>query len=143
MFYLMWVLFGHWHFFFFKQKTAYELRIGDWSSDVCSSDLMEDMVGPVPVLRGPGIGARRVENRAPHPVDAAHGLPVQSARVVGNALDIVRIDAEKSLPAPPEAGHFPAQIQRGKGDGADAGVEAGHIAAAGQDRKSTRLNSSH
>src|SRR3546814_6814647 len=34
----MWV----WHFwllFFFKQKTAYELRISDWSSDVCSSDL--------------------------------------------------------------------------------------------------------
>src|SRR3546814_10705025 len=25
--------------FFFKQKTAYELRISDWSSDVCSSDL--------------------------------------------------------------------------------------------------------
>src|SRR3546814_13951634 len=25
--------------FFFKQKTAYEMRIGDWSSDVCSSDL--------------------------------------------------------------------------------------------------------
>src|SRR3546814_5001957 len=28
-----------WWFFFFKQKTAYELRISDWSSDVCSSDL--------------------------------------------------------------------------------------------------------
>src|SRR3546814_4332417 len=28
-------------FFFFKQKTAYELRISDWSSDVCSSDLRE------------------------------------------------------------------------------------------------------
>src|SRR3546814_9065332 len=29
------------HFvFFFKQKTAYEMRISDWSSDVCSSDLM-------------------------------------------------------------------------------------------------------
>src|SRR3546814_10328273 len=27
--------------FFFKQKTAYELRISDWSSDVCSSDLRE------------------------------------------------------------------------------------------------------
>src|SRR3546814_6077282 len=26
--------------FFFKQKTAYEMRISDWSSDVCSSDLM-------------------------------------------------------------------------------------------------------
>src|SRR3546814_15735429 len=32
-------------FFFFKQKTAYEMRISDWSSDVCSSDLRS---GPVP-----------------------------------------------------------------------------------------------
>src|SRR3546814_6880998 len=31
-----WVVFC---FFFFKQKTAYEMRISDWSSDVCSSDL--------------------------------------------------------------------------------------------------------
>src|SRR3546814_5453778 len=29
-------------FFFFKQKTAYEMRISDWSSDVCSSDLHRD-----------------------------------------------------------------------------------------------------
>src|SRR3546814_7455001 len=29
--------------FFFKQKTAYEMRISDWSSDVCSSDLRDDM----------------------------------------------------------------------------------------------------
>src|SRR3546814_8657575 len=29
-------------FFFFKQKTAYEMRISDWSSDVCSSDLHHD-----------------------------------------------------------------------------------------------------
>src|SRR3546814_7423706 len=29
-------------FFFFKQKTAYEMRISDWSSDVCSSDLAGD-----------------------------------------------------------------------------------------------------
>src|SRR3546814_7115296 len=28
-------------FFFFKQKTAYEIRISDWSSDVCSSDLSD------------------------------------------------------------------------------------------------------
>src|SRR3546814_2810072 len=28
-------------FFFFKQKTAYEMRISDWSSDVCSSDLVD------------------------------------------------------------------------------------------------------
>src|SRR3546814_2454848 len=30
----------HYLFFFFKQKTAYEMRISDWSSDVCSSDLL-------------------------------------------------------------------------------------------------------
>src|SRR3546814_20899706 len=31
-------------FFFFKQKTAYEMRISDWSSDVCSSDLIVSLV---------------------------------------------------------------------------------------------------
>src|SRR3546814_10272912 len=31
-------------FFFFKQKTAYEMRISDWSSDVCSSDLVAEHV---------------------------------------------------------------------------------------------------
>src|SRR3546814_3461575 len=34
-------------FFFFKQKTAYEMRFSDWSSDVCSSDLLPD---PAPNL---------------------------------------------------------------------------------------------
>src|SRR3546814_10336271 len=33
------ILFYSFVFFFFKQKTAYEMRISDWSSDVCSSDL--------------------------------------------------------------------------------------------------------
>src|SRR3546814_4377285 len=31
-------------FFFFKQKTAYEMRISDWSSDVCSSDLATTII---------------------------------------------------------------------------------------------------
>ena len=31
-------------FFFFKQKTAYEVKECDWSSDVCSSDLSEEVV---------------------------------------------------------------------------------------------------
>src|SRR3546814_8284242 len=31
-------------FFLFKQKTAYEMRISDWSSDVCSSDLLKPAV---------------------------------------------------------------------------------------------------
>src|SRR3546814_5870812 len=41
--------------FFFKQKTAYELRISDWSSDVCSSDLCQHVaalvIGPQPIDR--------------------------------------------------------------------------------------------
>src|SRR3546814_6816884 len=38
--------------FFFKQKTAYERRISDWSSDVCSSDLLVPVdMAHVPLLR--------------------------------------------------------------------------------------------
>src|SRR3546814_2609599 len=38
-------------FFFFKQKTAYEMRISDWSSDVCSSDLQPQRIDAVERLR--------------------------------------------------------------------------------------------
>src|SRR3546814_4183234 len=38
-------------FFFFKQKTAYEMRISDWSSDVCSSDLLERSIFMLDWLR--------------------------------------------------------------------------------------------
>src|SRR3546814_8469559 len=44
-------------FFFFKQKTAYEMRISDWSSDVCSSDLVADD------LLGAAVGFRRGRDR--------------------------------------------------------------------------------
>src|SRR3546814_6035063 len=37
--------------FFFKQKTAYEMRISDWSSDVCSSDLVGDGTAAVPIAQ--------------------------------------------------------------------------------------------
>src|SRR3546814_1988314 len=36
---IVFFIFSYCLFFFFKQKTAYEMRISDWSSDVCSSDL--------------------------------------------------------------------------------------------------------
>src|SRR3546814_3055326 len=38
--------------FFFKQKTAYEMRISDWSSDVCSSDLAVERIACVHRSRG-------------------------------------------------------------------------------------------
>src|SRR3546814_1292615 len=44
-------------FFFFKQKTAYEMRISEWSSDVCSSDLDAGPVGAEPqAVPGPVVG---------------------------------------------------------------------------------------
>src|SRR3546814_5085171 len=48
---------GLYFFFFFKQKTAYELRISDWSSDVCSSDLCsQDFLGDLAVFRNGAVG---------------------------------------------------------------------------------------
>src|SRR3546814_8515589 len=57
-------------FFFFKQKTAYEMRISDWSSDVCSSDLLvspqsnEARTGHGPAPRPPAFGTKRRPPRA-------------------------------------------------------------------------------
>src|SRR3546814_4215578 len=62
------------YFFFFKQKTAYEMRISDWSSDVCSSDLRIETVKILPPngQNGPRLygaitatGIARVEDKAP------------------------------------------------------------------------------
>src|SRR3546814_16593897 len=57
-------------FFFFKQKTAYEMRISDWSSDVCSSD-----------LEHPGVGYRAEHTRQGHEVHAATPSPCRRRRV--------------------------------------------------------------
>src|SRR3546814_3777951 len=45
-------------FFFFKQKTAYEMRISDWSSDLCSSDLAGFVVATVMYLLKPDLPAK-------------------------------------------------------------------------------------
>src|SRR3546814_854023 len=45
------IVYMYW-FFFSKQKTAYEMRISDWSSDVCSSDLLERRPGETPLDAG-------------------------------------------------------------------------------------------
>src|SRR3546814_6005105 len=55
-------------FFFFKQKTAYEMRISDWSSDVCSSDLQmaeDTQVAGIPIAHpdGAGIGLAVADQR--------------------------------------------------------------------------------
>src|SRR3546814_7059896 len=52
-------------FFFFKQKTAYELRISDWSSDVCSSDLRIAVAELLAVAGDVGAQTGNVDSRIP------------------------------------------------------------------------------
>src|SRR3546814_7300066 len=80
-------------FFFFKQKTAYEMRISDWSSDVCSSDLLGDL--PRTCVRG---GERHphqdVAPIGPHgpPAPLCHRPPFKLlGRRVSHHPDLVRI----------------------------------------------------
>src|SRR3546814_2032021 len=58
--------------FFFKQKTAYEMRISDWSSDVCSSDLgqSEELVQTVAVFKLADDGS---SDPAAYAQDQSHG----------------------------------------------------------------------
>src|SRR3546814_6194748 len=55
------------YFFFFKQKTAYEMRISDWSSDVCSSDLPTALARASDgiELYGSGSSWARIDPRTP------------------------------------------------------------------------------
>src|SRR3546814_7614016 len=66
-------------FFFFKQKTAYEMRISDWSSDVCSSDLIGGVLeplqaGPTIIEDDCFIGARS---------EVVEGVVVEKGSVIG------------------------------------------------------------
>src|SRR3546814_7473987 len=57
--------------FFFKQKTAYEMRISDWSSDVCSSDLLGHLA--VPEGRRALVGQERVRRPGAGAEDRTEG----------------------------------------------------------------------
>src|SRR3546814_1902697 len=70
-------------FFFCKQKTAYEMRISDWSSDVCSSDLGTGTVARGLALRGCTVTA--LDHSAPllaqaAELDRAAGVQVKQVR---------------------------------------------------------------
>src|SRR3546814_3441091 len=72
-------------FFFFKQKTAYEMRISDWSSDVCSSDLS---LFRQPAIRRPGLRSRRTASHASAVSDVAPtyvGVAASSSMVVSGS----------------------------------------------------------
>src|SRR3546814_14498575 len=74
-------------FFFFKQKTAYEMRISDWSSDVCSSDLVLRLIDERRYLRRV---ARDEQESLPALREAA-----DDAAIVRVFVDAVAIAAEQ------------------------------------------------
>src|SRR3546814_10425582 len=90
-------------FFLFKQKTAYEMRMSYWSSDVCSSDLVLPCASsssgrralPVPCVNPPWTGLA-----AEHPLDPGSiarsdaGLPCETTLPLGSLLleDVVVVE---------------------------------------------------
>src|SRR3546814_2852177 len=93
--------------FFFKQKTAYEMRISDWSSDVCSSDLCrhgkrDEPAGrqvPVHVRRGRRGNAQRGQpTRSNARMDTQRGEPKP---------DIIEPSAPPETPVPPQPRETP------------------------------------
>src|SRR3546814_10612523 len=68
-------------FFFFKQKTAYEIRISDWSSDVCSSDLRQADAAEAGLIADEGVGQiialEIVARIAPRPAEAARQIELR------------------------------------------------------------------
>src|SRR3546814_5290470 len=70
-------------FFFFKQKTAYEMRISDWSSDVCSSDLSHSHPATSKISRDVGTWLRRRLSRIFQRESAVSALRRQPSCAVG------------------------------------------------------------
>src|SRR3546814_8344694 len=65
--FICYLVYSFFYFVFFKQKTAYEMRISDWTSDVCSSDLQWSCRRQSTARRLPGIASKR-SKRFPRPV---------------------------------------------------------------------------
>src|SRR3546814_7957237 len=91
-------------FVFFKQKTAYEMRISDWSSDVCSSDLLRvciDVVGDTVFLDLPGQQCLTLDQlgrrTALQMVEQASPVPAHRAAVVQQFVIGARRQDRKSV----------------------------------------------
>src|SRR3546814_5902834 len=117
-------------FLFFKQKTAYEMRISDWSSDVCSSDLIEDDVFAL-------TRERRDHPQVGHIAGRKDDRPRHVVKVTQRLLDADMV-AEGAVEHPAAVGARTELVECVLACLNDVGIE-GHP----QDRKSTRLNSSH
>src|SRR3546814_6621989 len=128
-------------FVLFKQKTAYELRISDWSSDVCSSDLLDDgQAGHGQSFDLPIIMAMRPAPGQGRSAENGLARPRASSQQDERGADRQPDDEVERNPDPPEIGKaiIARRIDQRIGLIADRRGEAGR-----RDRKGTRLNSSH
>src|SRR3546814_15813068 len=81
-------------FFFFKQKTAYEMRISDWSSDVCSSDLERQHHAPAALQCLLRLQCdEQCRGRALRRHQAAPGLPLRAPAATGRPGPVGRLTA--------------------------------------------------
>src|SRR3546814_10840173 len=110
-------------FFFFKQKTAYEMRISDWSSDVCSSDLKTiryyESVGLIGAAERTASGYRvygRDDVETLRFVQRARSLGF-SVEAVGNLLTLWRDRSRSSAEVKALAERRVAEIGRASGRG--------------------------
>src|SRR3546814_5192209 len=93
-------------FFFFKQKTAYEMRISDWSSDVCSSDLLAHVEqGERLAVRGEPVAEPGAEGRA-DPGIVALLRPTCRLAVPREEIALARVDHVRLFIARQKAGPF-------------------------------------
>src|SRR3546814_9296070 len=86
-------------FFFFKQKTAYEMRISDWSSDVCSSDLGKVDQRVDDLLSGKFIAHQHPGNKQPEEgVDGGRNSSRTKAQAIGGNRPVRKADSHEFFP---------------------------------------------
>src|SRR3546814_18022668 len=86
-------------FFFFKQKTAYEMCISDWSSDVCSSDLQGKFVEEAPVQHRHARHLRQFGRRSLGAAVVDRGKPAQPRLAEQGNVDAERQRAQTGVGA--------------------------------------------
>src|SRR6266436_2496744 len=142
-------------FFFFSSRRRHTRCSRDWSSDVCSSDLLNakprevfqnfgseivflgrefvlEMRGHAGLADAAGIGARGMKKRAARAAGAIDDFFVQQNEVVGIVVILFADHVHKPGPAVPNTDNLIALAQSAERDATNRRVQTGHVAASGE-----------